>query len=223
MRRYSLPTLKQCFEMLQEYHVPRHIKRHSLAVAQLGVFLAEKLKEKGLDIDVELVRSACLLHDLVRTCDFEKPDYDKFEQRVTEEDEAKWEEIRERYKGVNHEDAAYDILKEQYPVPALTVKKHKYAGILDEALRPQTWEEKIVYYADMRVMGNRIVPLKTRLEDAHKRNVHLRESKNQSKADTAAADALIYEMEKEIFAILGLDPLSVTCELVEAHRHKQQM
>jgi len=223
MRRYNLPTHKQCFDLLQEYRVPRHIMRHCLVAAQLGVFLAGKLRERGVRIDIDLVDRACLLHDLVRTCDFHEPDYDKFEQTVTEEDKAKWEQIRARYKDTNHEDAACDILKDKYPVLALTIKKHRYTAILDEALRPRTWEEKIVYYADMRVMGDRIVPLKVRLQDAHIRNIHLRSSNSGRRVDTGAADALIQELEKEIFTLLGLDPVSVTSALVEAHRHNRQM
>jgi len=186
MKKYALPTHKQCLRMLKEHHVPSHIVAHSLAVAKLAVFLSERLKEKGLPVDVALVDSACLLHDIFRICELEKSEA--------------------------HEDAAYNLLKKKYPVLALTVKKHRYSSLLDEKERPTTWEEKLVYYADKRVMHDRIVPLKERLEEAHKRNAP--RPKAQGGINPAKIDRLIYKLEEEIFAKIGLDPLDVTADLV---------
>jgi putative nucleotidyltransferase with HDIG domain len=64
MKKPDLPTRQDCFNIIKEYHVPSHILGHSLAVAQLAVFLAERLKEKGVTVDVEQVDRACLLHDI---------------------------------------------------------------------------------------------------------------------------------------------------------------
>ena len=217
MKRYKLPTRQQCFRIIKEYHVPGHIIRHSLAVAKLAVFLAEKLKEKGLAVDVELVESACLLHDVVRVCDFKELDYSRFEGAVTEKDKAKWEQIRAKYKGVHHEDAAYDILKDDYPALALTIRKHRYSAMLNEETRPKTLEEKLLYYADMRVMHDEIVPLKTRLEDGHKRNDFLHGTAAQAEANTSRLDPLIYQLEKEIFAKAGLGPVEITGEFINSY------
>ena len=190
MKKYALPTHKQCLRMLKEHHVPSHIVAHSLAVAKLAVFLSERLKEKGLPVDVALVDSACLLHDIFRICELEKSEA--------------------------HEDAAYNLLKKKYPVLALTVKKHRYSSLLDEKERPTTWEEKLVYYADKRVMHDRIVPLKERLEEAHKRNAPPCRRKARRNIDTAKIDGLIYKLEKEIFEEVGLDPLEVTAEFIDS-------
>lgn len=204
MQKYDLPTRKQAFEILKEYHVPLHIQKHSLAVAELAVCLAEKLKEKGISVDVDLVDRACLLHDIARVCDLKKLDYDRFEQSVTEQDKTKWVQLRAKYKGIVHEDAAYELLKEKYPVLALTIRKHKYIAILDGQEKPKTWEEKLVYYADKRVMHDRVVPLKERLEEGHKRNTYLHQTEAQHKINIARADSLIYELEREIFQKAGL-------------------
>ena len=163
MKKYALPTRRRCLSLLKEHHVPPHIVKHSLAVAKLAVFLAERLKENGIAVDVNLVDRACLLHDIFRICDFKQSDDGKFEQKITQKSKPR----RQRLKA--HEDAAYDLLKGKYPVLALTVKKHRYTALLDEKERPTTWEEKLVYYADKRVMHDRIVSLKQRLEEAHKR------------------------------------------------------
>jgi putative nucleotidyltransferase with HDIG domain len=205
MKKFNLPTRQQCFEIIKEYRVPSHILKHSVAAAKLAVFLAERLKEKGEAVDVDLVDRGCLLHDIARVCDFKELDHSQFEQTTTEQDKVKWQQIRGRYKGTCHEDAAYDILKEKYPVLALTIKK-----------------EKLVYYADMRAMHGKIVPLETRLKEAHKRNVHLHGSKAQSRINTAKVDPLIYRLEEEIFDKIGLSPLEVTNEFIDSYQNRMQ-
>jgi len=65
-------------------------------------------------------------------------------------------------------------------------------------------------------MHERIVPLKQRLCEGHKRNVFLHGSAAQSKINTAKVDPLIYRLEKEIFDKLALDPLEITEELIDS-------
>jgi len=217
MKNCSLPTRKECFDILEEYRVPSHIVKHSLAVVKLAVFLAQKLKEKGTAINVELVDRACLLHDVMRVCDLKESDYRKLEQKYSQEYRPKWQQLRVRYKGIPHEDAAYDILKEKYQVLAAVIRKHRYISMLDEQERPKTWEDKLVYYADKRVMHERIVSLEKRLADGHERNVHSHGTKAQSKINTAKVDPLIFELEKEIFELIGMDSDEVTDELIDSY------
>jgi uncharacterized protein len=217
MKKSSLPTHKECLAIIDEHHVPPHIVKHSLAVAKLAVFLAQRLNEKGTVVDVNLVDRACLLHDIVRICDFKELDYSRFEQPVTAEDKAIWQQLRAKYKETPHEYAACDILKEKYPALALTIKKHRYIGILNEKEKPNSWEEKLVYYADMRVMHDKIVPLEERLTEAHKRNVHFYKTEAQRLSTIAKVDPLIYSLEKEIFDEIGLSPLDITDEFIDSH------
>lgn len=210
MKECNLPTRKQCLALLKQFHVPLHIRKHSLAVATLGVFLAKKLKEKGISVDVDLVDRACLLHDLLRICDLEESGYDRSRQAITDEDRAKWQQLRARYRPFCHEEAAFALLKDVYPELALAIKRHRYDALLDEKDKPVTWEEKIVYYADKRVMHDRIVPLKERLEEAHRRNVPQRNCANKAKLNTERIDAAIFELEREIFDTIGLEPDEVT-------------
>ena len=222
MKKYQLPTPEQCLEIIKEYHVPQRIIKHSLTVAKLAVFLGERLKEKSIPLDVELLERAALLHDIARVCDFDRLDPNKFEQTVTERDKAKWTRIRAKYKKIGHENAAYEIFKERYPKLAVTIKRHRYMGMLDERTRPAAWEEKLLYYADMRVMHDRIVPLEQRLKDGHKRNVHLHGTEAQSKINTAKVDPLIYRLEEEIFDKIGLNPLEITNRFIDSYSNNTQ-
>jgi putative nucleotidyltransferase with HDIG domain len=216
MKKSNLPTHKECLAIIKEHHVPPNIIKHSLTAAKLAVFLAQRLKEKGIVVDVDLVDRACLLHDIVKICNIKELDYSRFEQTVTAEDKAKWQQLREKYEGVPHEYAAYDVLKDKYPALALTIKKHRYMGILNEKEKPNTWEEKLVYYADMRVMHDKIVPLEERLTDAHKRNVFFYKTEAQSKIITAKVDPLIYSMETEIFDEIDFNPNQITDEFIDS-------
>ena len=222
MENFKLPTRQQCFDILREYHVPSNIVDHSLAVAKLAVFLAQRLNEKAVEVDAVLLERSCLLHDVARVCDFEQLDYSKFRHTVTEQDKSTWQQLRKKYKGVSHEEAAYDILKADYPAVALVIKKHRYMGMLDEMTRPDTWEQKLLFYSDMRVMHDRIVPLKQRLEDGHKRNVHFHGTIEQCRINTAKVDPLIYQLEEKIFEILDLEPADITEEFIDSYREKDQ-
>jgi uncharacterized protein len=217
MRDCRLPTRKECLAILAEYHVPPHIVSHSRTVAKLAVFLGKRLIEKGEAVNIDLLERAGLLHDMMRVHDFKESDYERFKQNLPAQVRAKWQRLGEKYKSIPHELAAYEILKERYPVLALTIKRHRYMALLDEKDRPKSWEEKLLYYADMRVMHDKIVPLKQRLAEGHKRNIHMHGSAAQSKINTAKVDPLIFQMEKEIFEKIGLGPLEVTEAFVDSH------
>jgi len=216
MRDYALPSRNECYELIGQCHVPVHIVKHSKAAARLGLFLARKLVESGIEVDVDLVERACLLHDVFRVCEFPLEDFRWFEQPVTEEDKAKWRRLKGQHGGTRHEDAACAFLRDAYPVLAQTIRKHRYTAILDDADKPETWEEKLVYYADKRVMHDTIVPLQERLDEAHKRNAARRKASGPDGLDIAKIDAAIFALEAEIFAPLGLNPNGVTPELIDA-------
>ena len=90
MKKCKLPTREECFELIRQHAVPGHIVSHSIATAKLAVFLAERLKEKGIAVDVDLVERACLLHDVVRMCDFKKLDCSSLAEPVEQESKAKF-------------------------------------------------------------------------------------------------------------------------------------
>jgi len=217
MKKYNLPTRKECFEIIRRCRVPPHMVKHCLAVAKLAVFLAHRLKDNAVVVNVDLVDRASLLHDILRVCDMKESDYRLFEKPVTERDKATWRLLKAKYNKICHEEAAGELLKAKYSALALTIRKHRYTAILDDNEKPSTWEEKLLYYADKRVMHDRIVPLKDRLEEAHKRNVHLRRTRAQSEISTVKVDSLIFKLEEEIFNKIGLDPVEVTDEFVDSH------
>jgi uncharacterized protein len=216
MKKCKLPSREECFELIRQYAVPEHIVKHSMATAKLAVYLAERLKEKGIAVDADLVERACLLHDVARMCDFEKLDCGGLAEPVEQESKTIWQQLRTDYEGFCHEDVAYELLKGKYPELAITIRKHKYLAILDEKDKPTTWEEKLVYYADKRVMHDKIVPLRERLDEAHERHAQQHNISTQQKLTTSKADAQIFKLEEEIFNKIGLTPDEVTIKFIEA-------
>jgi hypothetical protein len=194
VRNYTLPSRDECYELIREHRVPVHIIRHNEATARLGVFLAERLRERGQTVDVDLVERACLLHDFLRVCDFPLKDFSGFSQPVTDADVATWRRLKQQHEGTRHEDAAASFLDEQYPVLAAAIRKHRYTALVDGDDRPRTWAEKLVYYADKRVMHDRIVPLRARLAEAHKRNASRRRRAGLDDELIARVDAAIFAL-----------------------------
>jgi len=205
--------------MIRACHVPTHIVQHSRAVAKLGVFLARRLSERSIDIDIELVERACLLHDLFRVCDFPLEDFRWFQQPVSDEDKAKWRQLKAEHGANRHEDAADLFLKDRFPVLAETIRKHRYTALVDEGDCPQSWEEKLVYYADKRAMHETIVPLKERLEEAHERSalVQAQAGRPRNTKMEEKVDARIFALEAEIFAVIGLIPDEVTDAYIDQY------
>lgn len=190
-------TDKEVKELIDEYMVPLHVQRHCGAVAAFAVGLAEKLISKGEKIDINLVRQAAMLHDFVRIVDFRTFTPEKFPDHATPAQIEFWKNLREKYKGMHHADAAADILEALgHRKIAEVIRKHKFLQI-EKGF--DTWEERIVYYADKRVKHHTVVPLKERLEDGRKRNF----SDMQGSVNSQELDKKIYALEKHIMAPLG--------------------
>jgi len=141
----KLPTREECFKLLEKYNTLPNIIEHSKKVNKVAVHLAKKLKEKGIDINIDLVDRASLLHDI-----------------------AKSKIIREKIppeKENHHIDGEKILIKEGYPKIARIVRMHS----LKEIKNLKSWEEKIVQYADMRVRHTNIVSIRERIDDLIKR------------------------------------------------------
>ncbi|MFO8016712.1 MAG: HDIG domain-containing protein [Candidatus Woesearchaeota archaeon] len=170
--REEIPTRDECMAMLKEHEVPENVIRHTLAVNKVAVFLARKLKEAGEDVDVELVDRASLLHDI-----------DKIETLGTGE----------------HGSRAEELLSDKgYVKIGRIIKKHVFRAIYDQGL--DTWEEKIVNYADKRCTEDKLVSLDERFAYGRERYAHELDEK------TKEIEGMYYDLEKDIFRRIGMNP-----------------
>lgn len=137
MNRLLNPT--NLITLLRNVGCSSSLIRHCEAVSNLSVKLAQRLKNRGKKVDVELVRIGGLLHDIGRS----------------------------KTHGLDHAVIGADILRHfTFPTPVIQiVERHIGSGIpADEALElglpkrdfiPETLEEKIVSYADKLIEDNR--------------------------------------------------------------------
>ena len=195
-------TRDEVNQIIEEFHMPKHIRRHCEQVAKICEFLGRKMKDKGYKIDIDLLVHAALLHDLFRICDVTIWDPNVFPDAHSQDSHKKWEELRKKHCGKDHEYSAYEeLINRGEPHLAELIKSHRFENILDE--NPfKNWEEKILYYADKRVEHDKIVSLKERLEKGKKRNAVT----EKQIAISVVAFPKIYELEKEICEAGGIKP-----------------
>ena len=149
MKVKTLPTEQQCRELMIKYNNPENIIAHCRKVSETAVFIAKKLQEKGEKINISLLKTAALLHDL-----------DKLETRTPETIE-------------NHGELTREILiKEGLPEEIGEVIRNHRAELLLSKEYPN-WESKLLVYADTRCDGDKIVSISERIDIVKKRYPHL--------------------------------------------------
>jgi 5'-deoxynucleotidase YfbR-like HD superfamily hydrolase len=189
-------TKTEINKFYKTYRVPKNIIAHMQKVAEICEILADKFEKKGIEIDKELLISAALLHDAIRVCDMKEFKPLELDPKATEEDIAIWKELRLLYGKIGHEMAVSRLLRFMgEPNVAGLILKHDFYRI-DNL---NTWEEKILYYADKRVDHDKIVTLQTRFVEGRKRNND--KDDNFDKID--AIEQKIYLLEKELIAEIG--------------------
>ena len=141
----NLPTREECFELLKKYGTFPNIVEHCKVVNKVAVYLAKKLREKGADINVDLVDRASLLHDIAKS--------GTIKARIPPEEEN------------HHIDGERILIKEGYPEVGHLVRMHS----IKEIKNLKSWEEKIIQYADVRVRHTDIVSVKQRMDDLYVR------------------------------------------------------
>ncbi|MBI2453796.1 HDIG domain-containing protein [Candidatus Peregrinibacteria bacterium] len=184
--------------ILSEFHVPIHVRRHCVTVAELAFSLAQNISRAGHPVDAELVRRAALLHDFMRVIDFCDFHPEKFPVHGSADDVAYWEKIRAEYSGIGHEEAAAKILRERgFTEEAGLIEQHRYRQVIEGF---DSLEAKILYYADKRAKHDEIVPLAARLEEGRRRNV----PETIGTPEAAAVDEKIFALEREIQSLGGI-------------------
>lgn len=78
--RLGIPTPAEAEALFAIQNVSQGGVEHGQAVSKVGVALGQALNAAGLDLDIELIESACLLHDVAKPC----PDHEAAGGRLLE-------------------------------------------------------------------------------------------------------------------------------------------
>ncbi|MFH1396029.1 MAG: HD domain-containing protein [archaeon] len=198
----NLPTEQQALDYFKQYKVPENIFQHCLNVRKVAVFLAKKVKEAGIDVNVELVDRLSLLHDLFKVVAIKSVEPNKFHKHdFSEEELAMRKELIEKYPDMYEGDVAYEIFKGGFPEFALALK-----NVSIPRNKNLTWEETLVHYADYRVFQNKIVSLAERLE-------YLKEMYPKPEGEWEVSQEHRLEIEHNIMQILNMNPEDLAKEV----------
>ncbi len=181
-------------KLLKKYKEYPNIIEHSKAVARVALLIAKLINQHSSSkINLEDVKNAALLHDIDKTL-------------TLKENRKKAERICEKLnidkRKIKHAVLGYEILKREglkkYAVPT---RQHTYFKIITSD-RPKTLLSKIIYYADKRCEGDKIVPLKKRLDIWDKRYSKMNDAKTNELVKKANQE--IYKLEKELLKKMGI-------------------
>lgn len=161
-RDIELPSLAQIREWQEELLLPEHVVRHCEAVMRATELLSEHLLKNGRLVRPALAKTAALVHDLFRFLDF-RPEGHRSEFATNSPVQQKlWQPWRERYP-LSHEAACAAFLREEgYDALASVVATH---GVKESPGANATTEQRLVYYADKRIMEEKPVTLDERYAD----------------------------------------------------------
>ena len=151
----GLPNREQATALLRNNNCPNKVINHCLDVADFAIKLAAKLQSRGYTVDIELVETGAVLHDIGRA----------------------------KTHGVDHSVVGAQMAQKiGLPQPIINIiKRHVGAGITQEEAQkmnwpqdvymPRTLEEKIVCYADKRVDHGVVIPIEIEIEKLEKKGL----------------------------------------------------
>ncbi|WP_291322644.1 HDIG domain-containing metalloprotein [Desulfonatronospira sp.] len=141
--RWKIPTREECRYYWNLYHLPGHIREHSILVAHVAEYICTLASSRGLPVNTAAVVASALLHDLGKFFCIEH--------------------------GGSHNQLGASLVMELTGNPAIAqgVMHHVcWPGELDIH---KFFLPLVIIYSDKRVMHERIVSLETRFEDIYKR------------------------------------------------------
>jgi uncharacterized protein len=174
----TIPDQTGCMVLLRKYQTPDHIVLHSQKVWEVAKVVADGLLRNNHQMDMRLLRASCLLHDIA-----------KYPCIV---DGKGW-----------HDERGEKILdQEGLPSVARIVVQHV---ILRDGNGHSIKEEHVLYYADKRVVHDRVVSLEERF-------LYLEETYGVSPKAVAGLNEMkekCFKLEKKIFRLLDFQPEDV--------------
>ncbi|MEM2999383.1 MAG: HDIG domain-containing protein [Candidatus Bathyarchaeia archaeon] len=173
----KLPTRQQALQILREYKCSTEVIAHCKAVSKLALKTASALKNKGFNIDMELVEVGALLHDLGRSLTH------SVHHAVIGADLAKKARLP---------NAVISIIK-RHVGGGITADEAEALGWPKDVYVPVTLEEKIVAYADKLIEKAEVAPIEVTIEKLRK----------EKKYEAAERVRKLYE---EITSLIGDDP-----------------
>ena len=208
--KFRVPSEDYCHALYDQYAVPETIQRHCRKVAEVGVFLAKKLKEAGTKVDAELVTAGCLIHDAFKTASLEKLEpRPEWGYTPSERELEVWRELRARFAGMHETLVAAEMLRGEFPEFADFVSKIGSTG--NPTYLTERIELKVLHYADWRVQFDQIISFDDRLEYLRETYKHKWIDKGEGWWDQKLQEEK--DLERELFQHLNFSPDELTAAM----------
>jgi uncharacterized protein len=137
MKNNKIPSIDECYKIMEERMMLPNIKKHSLQVMKVAAAITDHLRI-GVSINKGLVLAASLLHDITKTRSLNTREH--------------------------HDKTGGDLLREMgYDNIADIVEEHVELKRYD--VNEDLNEKEIVFYSDKRVTHDRIVTVEERVSD----------------------------------------------------------
>lgn len=137
VQKMIIPTIEECYELMNCHAMLPNIVAHSEQVARVAAAIMDNLKD-GTVVRRKAVISACLLHDITKT---------------------------RSLKTREHHDASGGRLLAELGFPDVGKMIEEHVILQDFQPEGNLLDKEIVYYADKRVMHDRIVTVEERIAD----------------------------------------------------------
>lgn len=149
----KIPNTEECSEIWEHYHTPENVRKHCLAVSAQALRIGNVLNQAGCGLNLQMIRSAALLHDVARA----KP-------RHTEE-------------------GARILRREGYPELAEIILRHHNLtkGGYEWNVDAEPCETEVVYLADKLTKETSTVTLEERFAESRRRCEHQQDSEDALK------------------------------------------
>jgi hypothetical protein len=135
-----IPTVKQCYQLMDQYEMPDHMRHHSIVVEKVASLITRGLIGAGIPLSMELITAGALMHDIAKKiCLSEGCDHSLVGEEICLK---------------NQLDEIADLVGEH-----VRLKHFDPEGII--------LEKEIIYYADKRVAHDQIVTIEERLKDLY--------------------------------------------------------
>jgi len=178
---------KEAISLLKKEKSPEVLIRHGVTVSEVSTIIALALKEKGHDIDLELVKSGGLLHDIGRV-----------KTHSVHHGYMGGKLLRDR--GIDKRIAK---IAERHVGGGISNEEAKKLGLPDLGYMPESLEEKVVCFADKIVGMDSVIPLEETLDKLRK------ELGNES-----GTVGRLIELGDELTRLLNRDPEEIVKESI---------
>jgi len=178
-----IPTVEQCYEMMETYGMLENIKAHSIMVEKVASLLGMELKKAGRDVSLSKIAAGALLHDIAKTQSLSN----------REDHAAKGSEICI----ANHFEEIADIVREH-----VIMRSFDSDG--------EVTEKEVIYYSDKRINHDKLVSLDERMRQLF---IRYAQGNKRMENLIEENFILCKKVEKKLFSLLSFTPEDLAFKL----------